>query len=279
MEIKTLEHTSVADITTVFNEAFRGYFIPLVFTEDTMAAKLKSEGIQLRYSVGAFEDGKLVGFILHGYDVIRGIKTIYNGGTGVIASHRGKGITTLLYQYCIPLLQQQGINHHLLEVIDNNAPAISIYRKLGFVEERKFNVYKGLVSTKVDSPCIIREIEQIPGEMVSLFEMEPAWQNSIASVERDKAAHKIAGAFIEDELVGFGSFVPSTGRVKQCFVLPAFRRKGVGTALLHYMQQNSSSDQLVITNIDDAYLPANSFLQALGFQNFLGLYEMKMEVN
>ena len=109
MEIKTLKDVSVAEIAAVFNEAFQDYFIPLAFTEVTMRAKMRSEGIDFAYSIGAFENDKLVGFILHGYDIIDGVKTIYNGGTGVIASHRGKGLTAAMYEYCIPLLLQQGI--------------------------------------------------------------------------------------------------------------------------------------------------------------------------
>ena len=132
MEIKTLEQTSLALITAAFNEAFENYFIPLRFTEEGMKAKFRSEGIKPRYSLGAFDNGKLVGFILHGYDEVNGVKTVYNGGTGVLSSHRGRGITAALYQYAVPLLAQQGIYSHLLEVIDNNYPAIRVYEKQGF---------------------------------------------------------------------------------------------------------------------------------------------------
>jgi ribosomal protein S18 acetylase RimI-like enzyme len=210
--------------------------------------------------------------------VINGVKTIYNGGTGVIANFRGKGITASTYEYAIPLLKQKGICHHVLEVIDNNALAINIYQKIGFSTVRKLNVYKGVLSSNASTLFTLKEIESIPAEMESLFEMEPAWQNSVASTERDKASHKIVGVYIGDELAAFGSFVPASGRVKQCFVLPEHRRQGLGTGLLHHMQQNSTATQLVVTNIDESYLSANRFLEALGFQNFLGLYEMKLEV-
>ena len=103
-------------------------------------------------------------------------------------------------------------------------------------------------------------------------------QNSVRSIERDRDAHKIIGAYKDNELVAFGTFIPATGRVKQVFALPAHRRQGIATALFQYMQTNSASGQLVVTNVDASYLPANQFLEALGFQNFLGLYEMKMEV-
>ena len=279
MEIKTLAHISIADITSAFNEAFRGYFIPLEFTDQAMAAKIKSEGIQLDCSVGAFQNGKLVAFILHGLDVINGVPTIYNAGTGVLPAFRGKGLTKSLYQYAIPLLGKQGFHHHVLEVIEQNVPAIKIYEHIGFHKVRKLNAYKGSIAAKTVTDCDVKEVESVPKTMQSLFEMTPAWQNSVTSIDRDWKNHQIVGGFIGDELVAIGAFVASTGRVKLCFVLTEHRRKGIGTALLSFMQQNASANQLVLTNVDDSYRPANEFLKALNLENFLSLYEMKMEVD
>lgn len=278
MEIRTLKDISIADITTAFNEAFEGYFIPLCFSEETMERKMRGEGIRLDYSVGAFEANRLVGFILHGCDVIEGLNTIYNAGTGVIPSFRGQNITEQLYRFCIPFLQGLGFCHHVLEVIDNNEQAIKVYRRIGFSEVRKLNAFKASSVTASVGNFTIKEITAIPEEWQPAYEMVAAWQNSLISIERDRLNHRMAGAFIEDELVGFGAFIPASGRIKQCFVLQQHRRKGVGTALFNYMRQRSATEQLVVTNIDEGYKPANEFLKALGFQKFLGLHEMKFQV-
>jgi len=278
MDIKTLEKTSIGEIASTFNKAFEGYFVPLVFTEESMATKIKSEGIQLRYSIGAFKNGKLVGFILHGYDEINGTKTIYNAGTGVIASYRGRRLTETMYQFAIPMLAKKGIHKHLLEVIENNFSAKHVYEKLGFRTLRKLQAFRGKPDVSFNSTYTIQSLEAIPEQAFTFSEMTSAWQNSLASVERDRENHHLIGVYSNGELAGFAAYVAATGRIKQLAVDPSHRRKGVGSALLGFIQQTSKAAQLVVTNVDEAYEPAVAFLKAYGFEGFLGLYEMKLEV-
>jgi ribosomal protein S18 acetylase RimI-like enzyme len=278
MEFRTLANILVPDIINAFNEAFSDYFIKLQLNKETMASKIKSEHILLNYSVGAFENEQLVGFILHGYDIMDGIKTIYNAGTGVLPAFRGQGITASLYRYCIPLLKREGISSHILEVIDNNYPAIKIYEQSGFKKIRTLSAFKCSNVIAVHKPFEIQQMEDIDEETRSFFSMTPAWQNSLASIKRDIQGHKILGVFENSQLIAYAAYVPATGRVRQCAVHPFYRRKGIGTALFHYMMQDSTTGELLVTNFDDAYKPGICFLQSLGFKKLLGLYEMKLMV-
>jgi len=278
MEFRKLTNISVPDIINAFNEAFSDYFIKLQLNEETMAAKMKSENIFLNYSVGAFENERLAGFILHGYDIVDGKKTIYNAGTGVLPAFRGQGITASLYRYCVPLLKKEGINSHILEVIDNNYPAIKIYEQNGFKKIRTLSAFKCGNIIANPQPFEIQQIKDIGEETRSFFSMSPTWQNSLASIKRDIQSHKISGVFLNNKLIAYAAYVPATGRVRQCAVHPFYRRKGVGTALFYYMMQNSTTGELVVTNFDNAYKPGVSFLQSLGFKKLLGLYEMKLIV-
>jgi ribosomal protein S18 acetylase RimI-like enzyme len=215
--------------------------------------------------------------MLHAFDEVDGVPTIYNGGTGVIPAFRNKGITAAMYRYAIPLLKQQGIDTHLLEVIDNNEPAIKVYEGAGFVKQRKLAAFKStaLITSHLTIP--IKPIEVIPSEQV-FHSMIPAWQNSITSVERDIEGHHLIGAYQDGVLAGYAAFVPATGRVKQCGVHQAYRSKGIGRALLSYVCKACKELPLVVTNIDESYEPAVRFLEALQFKKILGLYEMKLNV-
>ena len=90
---QTLENISTDKILEVFNLAFSDYIIPFCLTKEQLEDKIKSESIRLEFSVGAFENNQLIGFILHGFDVVDNMKVIYNGGTGVIPAKRGNKAT------------------------------------------------------------------------------------------------------------------------------------------------------------------------------------------
>jgi len=64
---------------------------------------MKSDKINLSYSVGCLEADKLVGFILHGFNMINGNKVLYNGSTGVVPESRGQRLTKKMYKFLIPI--------------------------------------------------------------------------------------------------------------------------------------------------------------------------------
>lgn len=278
MEIRTLSNCTLAELTATFNEAFGDYIIRLQLTEESMQTKMKGEGIVRELSVGAFENGQLVGLILHAVGEVDGVQTAYNAGTGVVPAHRGKRLTTAMYRYAIPLLLQKGIRQHLLEVIDGNHTAKKIYEAVGFRTVRNLSVFRSTEAISVSAPVVVKSINTLPVN-ASFQSMLPAWQNSSASINRDPESHQLIGTFDNGHLVGFAAYVPSAGRVKQCAVCPSHRRKKIGTALFQHMQQNSTTKSLLLTNIDDGYAEGTAFLQALKFERLLGLQEMNMMRN
>ena len=271
--IKTLEGCTIAEITECFNESFREYFIPLQLTEGSMQEKIQAESIRLEYSAGAFAEGKLVGFILHGSDIINGIHTVYNAGTGVIPAWRGKGITAALYQFCFNLFEKENIHAHVLEVIEENTGAIKIYEQAGFTTVRNLIVYKGEPAIKNTDGIQFRDIDELPANE-DFSSMQPAWQNANASIERCRERHQITGAFINDELLGYAVFIPATGRLNQLAVHRDHRRKGIGKKMLSYIAAACQGKPLTITHIDESYKPAISFLENNGFNRILALREM-----
>jgi len=86
--IQTLENISTETLLDVFNLSFSDYIVPFCLTKEQLEDKIKSDGIDLSLSVGAFENDALIAFIFHGYDVIDYVKYAYNAGTGVIPSKR-----------------------------------------------------------------------------------------------------------------------------------------------------------------------------------------------
>lgn len=276
MTIQSLASASLAELTRSFNEAFSDYFVPLQLTEPAMAVKLRSENIDLNYSIGAFENNELKGFILHGIDTLDGVKTVYNAGTGVVPPHRGKGLTEQLYKTVLPLLSKEGITHHQLEVIEQNAPAIRVYEKIGFRTVRTFSCFKGTVEEAVDPAISIAEVPAPDFQAyASWWNFAPSWQNDSPAILRALEAHRIVELRKGEELLAYAAYSPATGRVKQYGVHPDHRREGYGKQLFSYICSTISNREVNLINIDESDTASTGFFKALGFQRFLGLQEMK----
>ena len=271
MTISTLEHCSVSEITNTFNEAFQDYVIRIELTEESMQAKMKSEGISLAHSFGAFDDGKLVGLILHGCDTMDGEPWIYNGGTGVIPLYRGKSIVQKIYDHCFPILAKQGYKKHVLEVIETNHRAFHIYQKTGFKVTRTLGVYQ-LDTALLSSQHFVEQLDEIPYDLLQHSEIRPAWQNSI---ERAPEMYRMLGIKHEGEVVAFAAFVAGTGKIRQFLVHREFRRRGMARALMAAVQEEAGGAPLLVVNVDENYAPMKLFLQKMGFARTLGQHEMQ----
>jgi RimJ/RimL family protein N-acetyltransferase len=79
-------------------------------------------------------DGEIVGELSAFGRTSRGPATI---GMAVGAGWRGQGVGTALMQACVEWAREAGVHKLSLEVFPWNDPAIALYRKFGFVEERR----------------------------------------------------------------------------------------------------------------------------------------------
>ncbi|MEM6967244.1 MAG: GNAT family N-acetyltransferase, partial [Bacteroidota bacterium] len=143
MQIITLEHTSISDLTKCFNKAFSDYFVKFNVTEAYLQDRWYAAGVDFSLSAGVMDGGLLVGFIMNAVQEWRGLKSAFNVGTGVIPSHRGNQLTEKMYDFFLPKLIAQNIKCLGLEVIQENHKAIHIYKKVGLVISRGLNCYNG----------------------------------------------------------------------------------------------------------------------------------------
>ena len=276
MEIRNLSAVPLSELTQVFNQAFEGYFVPLQLTEEAMATKIRSENINLNYSVGVFDHNQLKGFILHGLQMQSGRKMVYNGGTGVVPEFRGNQWTEQMYGAVIPLLKQDGIYEHQLEVIEQNTKALRIYEKIGFNTVRTLSCFKGRLERILEPEVSIREVPIPRFEVYTGFwNFSPTWQNDTPAILRALDSHKVIEMNKDEELIGYAIYAPSNGRVKQFAIHPAYRCRGYGRALFGYLCNVPEKREVNLINIDERDASSMAFFKAIGFQRFLGLLEMK----
>lgn len=173
MEIKSLGETDFDIVFEAFNRAFADYEIQL--NKEQLQTMLKRRGFDPELSFAAFDKGGIVAFTFNGIGNFEGTPTAYDTGTGTLKEYRGKGLATEVFKYSIPYLKEIGIRQYLLEVLQHNTKAVSVYRNLGFEVMREFNYFMAKneeVRNTINRPfvaCIIKQINTI-GEYDSIPE-------------------------------------------------------------------------------------------------------------
>ena len=277
MEFKTLEDTSIAELMHTFNDAFSDYSVPFHLTKEQLLNKIVAESIHKEFSFGAFEDGKLIAFILHGIATVEGQKIAYNAGSGVIPDKRGNKFISKLYETAFPLLKQNSIRTIRLEVLSDNEVAKKIYSALGFTKKRILNCYKGSIA---DHPsevqCSIQYIYQPDWKLLqSFWDWNPSWQNSISSINNSWSQLDTIGIYSDDTLVGYAVLNPKLNRILQFSISKEHRQSGFAKQLFRYIALNKSKT-ISLLNIDDQAVETHSFLTSSGLTVFLNQIEMEL---
>ena len=274
MRIQTLKGVIVNDIQEVFNSSFSDYFIPFQLTLEQLRSKMEDDKNNLDLSVGVFDKNKLIAFILHGLDTIDGKNVVYNGGTGVIPSKRGNGLTKRMYDFILPTIRDTKVDHLILEVVSKNIQAIKSYKAVGFATSRELKCYKGQISPLVGSNNVdIKGINTFDWELMqSFWDIQPTWQNSIKELE---GSNRLIGAYIEKQLIGYLVFNPKIKRILQIAISRDFRRRKVASTLINFLVKDHDN-RMSIINVDKTSISTNSFFRAIGLENYLDQEEMKL---
>ncbi len=278
IQFSTLASVPHATLTRVFNEAFANYFVPLQLTEDQLSGKFIADNMRHDRSIGAFDDGELIGFIFHGIDTVNGQVTAYNGGTGVLPAYRGQQLTQQMYAAVLPLLREAGVAQSVLEVVTANERAIRVYSSVGFTRERKVDCYKGVVRpVPLRSGCTIRATtDDVTGWAKAWGEAPPTWQNNTASAMRQGDAVVTLVAQNGDVVKGFLLFNTKNGKLIQLAVEPGARRRGIAADLI--ATAAGIRNELITINVDESLIAGHELLRSMGLQPFLSQYEMRKAI-
>lgn len=262
IDIRPLTGIGFDQIARAFDEAFSDYVIKLNVTTDGIRDMLTRRGYVPERSVGAFDDdGRMVGFTCNCIDGERA----YDSGTGVVPSHRRGGLARRLMEASFAAVAPA--REYVLEVIEQNERAAALYRSLGFIETRRLQCWTFDVP---ETRSKFTELANVDfGELASWCDVEPSWQNSIASIRRSQQPHVVLG----DDRCAI-VFFPWTGDVPLLAVRPPARRQGLGRALLHAAATRAARP-LRIINIDERDTRIAAFLDAVGAKRTVRQLEMR----
>ena len=256
--LRPLTSSDFDSVHAAFADAFSDYVVPFQPSRDQLREMLTRRGYVPELSAGVFEDDRLVAFTLNGVSDARG----YDSGTGVIPSARRRGFGRQMLDFVRERLRDAGYTHYILEVLENNTPAFELYVGGGFQETRRLQCWSYEARREVTMPEVALD------EMPEWFDIEPSWQNSIASVRRARDRHVTIG---NDD--GYAIVFPSNGDLPRLVVKPQARRTGLGTMLLD-AAATIAGKPLRIMNVDLANNGIDTFLGTVGANRTVRQVEM-----
>ena len=279
VQIKDLGNTSLDVLFDAFQQAFADYEMQLDKSE--LLTMLKRRGFNPKLSFAAFEGDEIVSFTCNGIGNYYGTPMAYDTGTGTLKDYRSIGLATLVFEYFIPYLKEAGIKEYLLEVLQHNTGAISVYNKLGFEVVREFYYFcpkNEQINREIkvsDLAYTIQPININEYDFIDDFwDFRPSWQNSIESINRKLENFICLGVFNDDSLIGYGVFDPTSGDITQIAVKEQFRRRGVGSLLFQNMLELNKHSSIKILNTEINCDSINAFLKSKNIEPTGKQFEM-----
>src|SRR5215213_693351 len=130
---------SLPDLVKLLNRGFENYFIPIQFTTDMFSNMLRKDGIDLADSRVLITDDQTSGIAL--IACRRMNHTSRLAAMGIAKGTRGKGAGSWFMKQLVAEARERGDKEIVLEVIEQNEPAVKLYQKHGFQSLRRLVGY------------------------------------------------------------------------------------------------------------------------------------------
>ena len=265
-----------------FLEAFADYAMDSSgTTEQRLRLRMQKNCVDYSLSPGLYDGDRLVGFTLIGVDDWGSALTAYDAGTGITPAFRRQGWARRMFDHALPALRDRGVKRFVLEVLQENGPAIKAYRKSGFEIARELRCFAAKVedlhAARASGDIDVRSIERdLFEETGSFADWLPSFENRPSAIDALGGNVRFLGAFDDEACVGGLAYSPPLNWLLSLAVARDVRRRGAGTAL---MQQLSAElppaiTRLAALNVDAKDEGMQAFLESLGFTPLANQYEM-----
>ncbi len=119
---------SNTELVEILNRGFEGYYVPVTFHVTAFLNMVRKDGIDLTSSRILLKDDDPLGIAL----IARRGWTSRLAAMGIAREYRGRGAGSWFMEHLIHEAGQRGEREMLLEVIEQNGPAVHLYEKCGF---------------------------------------------------------------------------------------------------------------------------------------------------
>lgn len=276
LSASTVAELSAAEVARALTRAFEGYLLgPVNMSAQTYERRFRAEDLDPFASRVYRKDGTPVGILL----VARRGWTGRIAGLGVVPEMRGKGLGRSIMTGALEEAEARGDRGVVLEVFEQNAPAVKLYEGLGFrVKRRLIGFRRKPRGASSEAFGKLVELDPLEVGRIVAREGDPdlPWMlaaETISSATPPARAYHLEGhACVTVENHKAEPLVLTTLVVRR-----AERREGWGSRLLHALQAGFPGRTLLIPAVLPEG-PAGALLAASGWeQEPLNQLEMNLE--
>ncbi len=269
-----------------FLDAFADYAMDARGTTDSsLMLRMAKNAVDYDASVGAYADDRMVGFTLIGIDTMPQGMTAYDAGTGLIPAYRSRRIAHRMFEHALPDLRCRGVKRFLLEVLQQNEPAIKTYRKSGFEIVRTLRSYVADVGAlRAEAPADgvrIDAASSVDFERLCIDgDWIPSFENRFSAPRAIPSEVAFYGAYDDETCVGIVAYCARLNWLLSLIVKRSHRRRGIGRCLLNHLGRHlpQGVGRLAVLNVDGGDIGMQRFFTSCGFRFLVDQYEMARSV-
>jgi len=275
ISIQHLSHSQLDALIEAQNDIFQDYIIPMKSSRQFFVDFLKSVGGDLKNVMVALDGDRIVGYVNPVIDQ----HEAWVGGIGILPSYRGRGIGTKLMLATEELSKSKGAREISLEVIEGNAKAERLYRRLGYQGTRKYLTAEGRPTRfegfgEMPEHATLADVIELHGRSY----MDTCWQkrkqDAVIASARAAECHRVDGGFVLVRSVETNGFIPFLG------VVTDKRHRGIGTSLMKFALTrlwSLGAFKVAVYNVNDD-IPTMRLLDMFDFKVTLKQLEMKKKL-
>lgn len=279
IDMRSLRSCNFHELYACHLKAFKDY--PFQWSKEALLKTIHRRGFDPELSFGAFHKDELVSFTWNGIGTFKGLRTAYDTGTGTVEEYRGKGLASKIFEYSIPFLKAAGVQQYILEVLEDNEKAFSVYSKQGFTVSRKFECFRiNVCEWKIPERSFPKEIQLkeidlgYRTQMQTMIDFDLSWQNNFEALSKNPGDLKIIGAFEDNILIAYAIIEPHSGDIPQLAVTTNKRRKGISSMLLRELKKSNKAEIVKVINIGSDQEAIKEFVLKNGIPKLVSQFEM-----
>jgi ribosomal protein S18 acetylase RimI-like enzyme len=275
IEARPVAACTAAEVADAVTRSFEGYVVPIRFTPEAYERRFRAEDLDPYASRLYLRDGSPAGVML----ISRRGWTRRVSAMGFVPAARGQGLGRWALGEVIAEARSHGERAVVLEVIEQNAPAVALYTRMGFLTRRRLVGYRwepGLISDSTDT---LDEIDPLDFSRIAAREGEPDLPWMLAAETLSAAAPPARAYVLEDRAYALVSDAGGERIALAAFVVPhACRRRGWGSRLLHALRAHFPGRPLLISPVVPEDLAPGLFARLGWERQGLSQWEMRLEV-